>query len=153
MPELEVPWPPEAFSVWWLIGGLICILTAVALMTVPPLVRWIRARRQAAKQTGQVGPLASRAASWSILREIAKIERAWKSGEISDRAAAQRLSLAVRAFAGREATTMTLTDLKVHEELVALVDMVSAAYPVEFGVEGEGDIEDLAQRARAAVGR
>ncbi|MDR0595075.1 MAG: hypothetical protein LBG60_17860, partial [Bifidobacteriaceae bacterium] len=86
------------------------------------------------------------------LAEIDRIESAWRGGELSDRTAAQAIAQVVREFTGQEAAVLTLLDLRRRGDLPSLTTLIEAAYPVEFGVKGEGEIGELAVRARQAVG-
>jgi hypothetical protein len=85
------------------------------------------------------------------LAEIDRIEAEWQAGELDDRTAAQALVQVVRDFAGEEAAALTLGELRQRDHLACLATLIEAAYPVEFGVRGEGDIGELAVRARQAV--
>jgi hypothetical protein len=87
----------------------------------------------------------------AALAQIDRIESAWQAGETTDRAAAQAIAAAVKAFAGSEVETLTLLELKIKGAQPTLVEAIEAAYPVEFGVTGQGDVAALAARARTAV--
>jgi hypothetical protein len=140
------PLDPVAFAPGWLLGGVALALAAVAIMVVPRL--WARRRRPQAAPVPPPDPAARRA---SALAEIDRLEAGWAAGELTARTAAQGVAAAVKGYAGGEAEALTLLDLKVRGAEPTLVAVIEAAYPVEFGVTGEGDVAELARRARRAV--
>lgn len=148
--DVVEPLDPEAFSQWWLVAGIALALAGVALLVGPWLATRLRRRRRARPAGGDVAEPPSRSAV--ALEEIDRIEAAWEADALTDRAAAQGIVAAVKRFAGGEAATLTLLDLRLRGDLPNLVAVIEAAYPVEFGVVGEGDVLDLARRARDAVG-
>jgi hypothetical protein len=147
------PLAPDAFSVWWLVAGILLVLAAAALAVTPWLIRRAKARRAAAKSLPEPAPATRPRRDLTALAEIDRIERAWREKELTDRAAAQEIASTVKEFAGQEAATLTLLDLRLRGDLDELAEMVEAAYPVEFGVKGEGDVTELAARARLVVSR
>ncbi|MDR3106896.1 MAG: DUF4381 family protein [Bifidobacteriaceae bacterium] len=152
MPGVEVePLPPVPFSVWWLVAAAIALAVAVAVLVLPVVWRRWRRRRPAGlaadDQSNSGGPPDSRAGR----REIDRIERRWRDGELTARAAAHQIAAVVRRSAGDDSAVLTLLDLRLRGDRPDLTAVIEAAYPVEFGVKGEGDIADLAERARRAV--
>jgi hypothetical protein len=144
------PLDPAAFSGWWVAGGVILAVAAAALLVGPWLWRRLARRRTAPdndadRQSGTVDLGAA------ALAEIDRIEAAWTAGELTDRAAAQGIAAAVKSLAGTDAATLTLLDLRFRGDVPVLVEVIEAAYPVEFGVKGEGDVAALARQARGAV--
>ncbi|MDR2380418.1 MAG: hypothetical protein LBE08_04470 [Bifidobacteriaceae bacterium] len=146
--DIVEPLAPLPFSVLWLILGLLVMLGSVALFVLPKLLRRRRAATPGEPDAVPQEVIDPRAA---VLGEIDRIEAEWRDGELTDRAAAQSIATAVKKFAGSETATMTLLDLKARDDLQSLAEMISMAYPVEFGVSGEGDVPDLARRAREVV--
>jgi hypothetical protein len=139
---------PAAFSGWWLVGGIVLLVAAVGLLTVPWLVKRLRRSVPVPLSTPPAPPTDRRA---EALERIDQIETDWETGAVTDRAAAQALAATVKGFAGSDAATLTLLDLKFRGHRPDLVAVIEAAYPVEFGVRGEGDVSHLADRAREAV--
>jgi hypothetical protein len=86
------------------------------------------------------------------LERIGQIEQQWQAGELTDRSAAYEIAQTVRQFTGTEAAVLTLLELRQRGHLKPLTALIQDAYPVEFGVAGKGDIGQLAERARQAVG-
>lgn len=149
--ELIEPLPPEPFSGWWLAGACLLLALAAALVAWPWL--WRRLRRWRARRPDGDGRAGALAPGGALTARIDQIERAWRAGELTDRAAAQALAQVAREAAGGEAPRLTLAELRQRGDLPAVADLVGVAYPVEFGVAGQGDITDLVARARAAVRR
>jgi hypothetical protein len=145
------PLPPEAFSGWWLTAAIVLAVVAALALAGPWL--WRRLRRPAAPVEPAGPPPLAKSPSQLALDEINRIEAAWAAGQLTDRVAAQGVAAAVKAFAGGDAATLTLLDLKLRGSAPDLIEVIEAAYPVEFGVTGEGDVAALAARARQAVAR
>ncbi|MDR2453642.1 MAG: hypothetical protein LBD51_03615 [Bifidobacteriaceae bacterium] len=149
--DLVDPLPAEAFSDWWLVGAIALAALAVLVLVGPRL--WRSLRRPPAPAPAPAPASAAKSRSQAALDEIDRLEAAWTAGELTDRAAAQGIAAALKAFAGAEAATLTLLDLKAAGWSPQLVAVFEAAYPVEFGVKGEGDVAGLAARARQVVAR
>ncbi|MDR2377974.1 MAG: hypothetical protein LBD70_00915 [Bifidobacteriaceae bacterium] len=153
--DLVEPLPPAPFSGWWLAGACVALALAAALVLGPWLARWLarwRARRTARREAGRLAEASRPGDRDAEARaRIDRIERRWRDGELADRAAAEEIATLVREFWGREAPVLTLLELRVKGHSPKLTAVIEAAYPVEFGVKGQGDIADLAERARRAV--
>ncbi|MDR1633727.1 MAG: hypothetical protein LBS27_02135 [Bifidobacteriaceae bacterium] len=150
--EVVEPLPPEAFSNWWLAVGIALFVVASLLVAWPWLRRLLRKRKRPGADLAQE-PAAPGSGGGvdAALAEIDRLEGLWRDGELTSRDAAQALAALVRDFTGQDAAVLTLLDLRSKGDMPSLTALVEAAYPVEFGVRGEGDISELAERARAAV--
>ncbi|MDR0628008.1 MAG: hypothetical protein LBG11_12275 [Bifidobacteriaceae bacterium] len=155
MPGVEVdPLAPEPFSGWWLGAAALLLALALALIVLPPLLRklWRKLRRRRAdrsKRDDSTRPASAEPAD--ALKQVDLIERRWRAGEVTDRTAAHQIASTVRQFTGSEASVLTLLELRLKGDRPDLTALIEAAYPVEFGVKGEGDISALANRARRVV--
>ncbi|MDR1188143.1 MAG: hypothetical protein LBK95_11930 [Bifidobacteriaceae bacterium] len=150
------PLPPEPFSAWWLIVAVALVVLAALMVAWPWLARAWRAwrRKRSGPPSALVPPTAPADLSrQEVLDRIDQIERRWNDGELTDRSAAYEIAQAVRQFTGSDASVLTLLELRSRGHLPNLTALIEQAYPVEFGVAGEGDIADLAGRARQAVSR
>ncbi|MDR1442310.1 MAG: hypothetical protein LBJ02_07995 [Bifidobacteriaceae bacterium] len=156
MPGADVvePLPPEPFSVWWLVAALVAVALAVALVAWPWVAKlWRHKKKTPRSQDTSVAATPAELSLRQTLERIDRVEAQWKSGELTGRAAAHEIAGTVRGFTGSDATMLTLLELRMRGNLPSLTALIEEAYPVEFGVSGEGDIERLAERARQAVRR
>ncbi|WP_437582271.1 hypothetical protein ACSAGD_08375 [Paramicrobacterium sp. CJ85] len=148
MPGDNGYYPPIGYSgMWPLIAVGILVLIAAWYLFV-----WLFPRPKKVARSVQRPIPGDLVARYQGL--IDDIERAHASGELQTRAAHQKLSVLVRAFAeersGAPISAMTLADLD-EANLTGLAETVRSYYPAEFAPETSGGLAHALQRARQVV--
>lgn len=145
--------PPVAYSPLWAALAVVILLVLAAFHIVVPLLT-----RQARVEEPEVDvswmPVDVPALRGKYEALISEVEAAHRSGELSVRAAHQRLSLLLRLFAyessGIRAPHMTLAELRDGRD-TPLSDAVAKLYPGEFEAVERGSVLDAAEVARRMV--
>lgn len=147
---------PVAYAPLWLWLGLVL---AVVALTWPVVAWWLTRPRPTPVAPRQPAPTPADARA-EALAAIARVRRAHAAGALTDRAAHQGLSRAVRRFvaqaSGWPVDHMGLADLRAamgHDpRLAGLTDYVAVLSPPSFGPVGGGDVPRAADRAEDLVG-
>ncbi|WP_345751830.1 hypothetical protein [Microbacterium rhizophilus] len=149
MSEPDELYPPVQYAPGWMLLALgVIVLSILAICLILLLTRPRPAAAATVPAAGDVVALLRR----EHLDAIDGIERAWRDGELSARAANLELSRATRAFvneySGLEAPVLALDDLVARGVHPALVDALRRHYyPSIFG---RGPAVDPAAGAEAA---
>lgn len=149
MPGDNGYYAPVAYSQGW----TVLAIGIIALVIGWYLFVWLfhRRRTPAAQRLVVVAP---EELSTRYIHLVDNVEAAYAGGELSTRAAHQKLSLIVRLYAqeasGVPAGVMTLADL-TEAKLTRVADTVARYYPTEFAADADGDVAQSAALARQAV--
>ncbi len=154
MPGVDGFYPPAAYQPIWAVLG-IGLLVLVAAWYV--FIWWWSKRKHRMPPTpaAENPVLVAGRLKDKYYDLIEEVEQAWRSEELSTRAAHQKLGTLVRFFvfesSGRQAHVMTLEDLN-QANLRSVADAVEQYYPAEFAPLEEGDVPHSAGIAREVVG-
>lgn len=145
--------PPVAYSpLWAALAVAILLMLAAFYIVVPLLTRQPRVAEPEADLSWMPVDVPALRGKYDVL--ISEVEAAHRGGELSIRAAHQRLSLLLRLFAyestGIRAPHMTLAELREGSN-TPLSDAVARLYPGEFEAVERGSVLDAAEVARRVV--
>ncbi|MCY7325323.1 MAG: hypothetical protein LH605_04240 [Microbacteriaceae bacterium] len=145
--------PPVAYSPLWAALAIVILFALAAFYVVVPLLtRQARVEEPEVDVSWMPVDVPALRGKYEVL--ISEVEAAHRSGELSLRAAHQRLSLLLRLFAyessGIRAPHMTLADLREARN-TPLSDAVAKLYPGEFEAVERGSVQDAAEVARRMV--
>ncbi|MET1053261.1 MAG: hypothetical protein ABWX65_11535 [Mycetocola sp.] len=154
MPGIDGYTPPASYSPLWTFLGL-GVLVLIAAWYV--FVWWWSKRKHRMPPQPPAGNAVLEA---GVLKDkyydlIEEVEESWRQGDLTTRAAHQKLGTLVRFFvfesSGRTAQVMTLDDLN-QANLRSVADAVEQYYPAEFAAVEQGDVPSSAVIAREVVG-
>ncbi|GAB3143522.1 hypothetical protein [Marisediminicola antarctica] len=145
--------PPVAYSpLWAALAVVILLVLAAFYIVVPLLTRQARVEEPEVDVSWMPVDVPALRGKYEVL--ISEVEASHRLGELSVRAAHQRLSLLLRLFAyessGIRAPHMTLAELREGRD-TPLSDAVAKLYPGEFEAIERGSVLDAAEVARRMV--
>ncbi|MBG6239741.1 hypothetical protein IWX78_002731 [Mycetocola sp. CAN_C7] len=154
MPGIDGYTPPASYApIWTFLGiGILVLIAAWYLF----IWWWSRRKHRMPPST----PTQNVLLEAGLLKNkyydlIDEVEQSWRQGDLSTRAAHQKLGTLVRFFvfesSGRKAQVMTLEDLN-QANLHSVADAVEQYYPAEFAAVEQGDLPSSAGIAREVVG-
>ena len=150
--------PPVQYSPLWGVLAVVVVLALAAFyVLVPYLTRSREARAPAPEIDASWLPIDVSALRGKYEQLITDVETAYNRGELSLRAAHQRLSLVLRLFAyetsGIRAPQMTLGELRELRDAraIPLSDAVAKLYPGAFEAIERGTMVEAADVARRVV--
>lgn len=149
MPNAEF-FPPVQYNLLWIVLGLVLLALVVAWFVAVPLLTRARPIVSEASARAALAPVVRA----NYLGQIDEVAFAHQRGEISGRAAHQRLSALVRGYvhesSGYPASAMTLGELR-RLNLPGLTGAVERFYPAEFGTDDTASVASSAASARRVV--
>lgn len=156
MPTGNGLFPPVQYSPVWAVLALVVVLALVAFYLLVPYLTRSREAPAGEIDTSWL-PVDVPALRGKYEQLITDVETAHNRGELSLRAAHQRLSLVLRLFAyetsGIRAPQMTLGELRELRDAraVPLTDAVARLYPGAFEAIERGTMVEAADVARRVV--
>jgi hypothetical protein len=149
MPSADF-FPPVQYNGLWILLGLGLLALVVAWFVVVPLLTRARPIVSEAARRAAMAPVVRA----NYLASIDEVVRAHQRGELTSRAAHQRLSALVRGYvhesSGYPASAMTLGELR-RLNLPGLTGAVERFYPAEFGTDNSAAVTTSAADARRVV--